>query len=161
MCQITFTCKLEERKLKLQNFIYSSSVKFYKVSINFLILSGLQIEQSITFIQGRKLCPHIQYSSWLLGNIIQCIWSYLFLVHSRSTIHPCLQTKLNKQKQNKTKLKYEVHLYCLFTHWSVIKLTMASPLKKTESFPNPTSKSALCQKPYTLKELYFSSFISF
>jgi hypothetical protein len=45
------------------------------------------------------------------------------------------KTKTKKQKTKNTYTKSNV--CCPYTHWSMVKLPMASPLKKPENLPQP------------------------
>jgi hypothetical protein len=60
------------------------------------------------------------------------------------------EEKQNKQNQN------QVQLCCQYTHWSMIKLPMVSPLKKTVSFP-----TQIPARSHQCGELCFSIVITF
>ena len=66
-------------------------------------------------------------------------WSHLLHISPISTILPMCLPKINK-----IKLKlYKLSPICVphtLTHWTMVKLPMASCLKKTESFPIPHKK---------------------
>lgn len=47
----------------------------------------------------------------------------------------------NRKTINQTRTKFS--LYYLYTHWSMVKLLVACPLKKTESFLTPTHTEAI------------------
>jgi hypothetical protein len=48
-----------------------------------------------------------------------------------------------RRRRREKKKKNQPNLCCLYNHWSMAKLPVASPLKKTESFPPKTLPEAI------------------
>lgn len=72
-----------------------------------------------------------------------------------SWVHtPAIMPSPPPHKKNKNHTKF--NLCFPYTHWIMVKLLVASPLKKSESCPNPTSASspllwrATLQNPYSI-----------
>jgi len=57
------------------------------------------------------------------------------------------QTHKNQQKQTNKQKTTKCNLCCFYTHWNIVKLPVASPLKNTESFPSPLE--AITVKSFT------------
>ena len=78
------------------------------------------------------------------------------LVPDKITV-PMVQNRLKqedaqeKRKQEQEENKSNMH--CPYTHWSMVKLPVASPLKKTESFPTCTPPKPSIVESYTSASL--------
>ena len=123
---------------------------------------SLSLEGSVPRSLSLCLCSHLQQEEATLTMAEQgtvSIWQNVsmshilktFLHHAHDHTHfpalPRLSPFVTSPCRTTRKKSLKSNLCCPYTHWSMVKLPVASPLKKTESFPTPIRH----QKPSPIK----------
>ena len=73
----------------------------------------------------------------ILFLLIRWEFHIIFPYHTHFPILPCPPSHPCALPRKQTSKPTKSNLCCPYTHWSMVKLPVASPLKKTEFFPTP------------------------